>query len=53
VAAPDELPGQTSSGSSQRDLEWLRSATAEEIDQALAAGELNRLLGQPTRVRTA
>ncbi len=33
----------------QRDSRWLRSATPEQIDRALEAGELNRLLGQPVQ----
>ena len=43
-------PAGISTGSSgrQRDLRWLRSATPEQIDRALEAGELNYLLGQPT-----
>lgn len=42
------LPALTLTGSSrQRDLRWLRTASSEEIDQALEAGELNVLLGQP------
>jgi hypothetical protein len=46
MAASAESRDQTSiSSSRQRDLAWLRSATAEQIDNALARHELDALLG--------
>jgi hypothetical protein len=45
-ATSGESRGLTSTDSSlQRDANWLRTATVEEIDSALDHGELNRLLG--------
>jgi hypothetical protein len=37
--------GPTSTSSLQRDANWLRTATVEQIDSALDHGQLNRLLG--------
>ena len=52
--APDASHGQTSMGSSavvQRDLTWVELATADEIDRALEAGELEQLLGSGSKRR--